>query len=63
MLAKDLLNKSIIEIRCLIFEYKYNGNIPLEDVIVELRLNSGEIINYPLHPNAQLEKKQILIQC
>jgi len=48
----DLLGKHIIEIHLKISEYSSSGTIPLEQIEVEMQLSSGEIIDFPLHPNS-----------
>ena len=55
---KELIGKEIYEIRTLVSRYKYDGNIPLESIDIELLLSSKEIISFPLHPNTDLSIKE-----
>lgn len=57
MTAKQLLNKKIVEIRCEVSNYQYEGSIPLEVIDVEFKLSSGEIISYPHLPEGKLYPK------
>lgn len=57
MTTEELLDKKIVEIRCEVSNYEYEGSIPLEVIDVELKLSSGEIISYPHLPKGELDLK------
>ena len=50
METSELISRHIVEIRYLHCEVDYEGSIPLEELKVELKLSSGEIVPYPFHP-------------
>lgn len=57
MTTNYLIGKKILEIRCRISKVEYEGNIPLEQIEVEMKLSSGEIIAFPPYPKAELDIK------
>lgn len=52
MKPQELIGKEIAEIRCEISRFDYEGSIPLEEIDVEMKLSTGEIISFPHHPEA-----------
>jgi len=54
--AQELIGNEIVELRCKISRVKYDGSIPLEDIVVEMKLISGETITFPHHPEGEISK-------
>ena len=54
----ELINRTIEEIRLKISPYSYEGNIPLEQAEVEIKLDNGTIIPFPHHPEAIFQKSK-----
>lgn len=57
MTTKELINKSIAEVRIRIAPYSYEGAIPLEQIEVEIKLSNKLIIQFPDHPEIKLKPK------